>query len=365
MNVARHIASRGFSYYAFGMEMPGRKYQSASSHRYGFNGQEKDDEIAGSGNILTAEYWEYDARIGRRWNEDPVVFDWQSPYACFNNNPIYFSDPKGLEGEPPKKGDTKTNEDGTVNTYDGKDWQKTPVGEAQSPQHPIVLEDAVITCPDCVKSAPTSGPEKGQPAPPTDTPGNYTSEGIEIKDFSKGGRQYLDYHDFLAQPSISFLGTKWDINKNELSMDLELSHKFPNGAEPKVSLSTDGKYTTGINGATASSGGDVNFFELAGRSTNINQFAQINNGPQPVFLYPGLVLTVPTSTTIYTYIEKSTFKGLVKRVNLTVIKHTMYYNKNTGIVRSPSTVLIDTNYIKGRVALGMGKGKIKVSVGLE
>lgn len=37
-------------------------------YRYAFNGQERDDEIAGQGNIMTAEYWEYDARLGRRWN---------------------------------------------------------------------------------------------------------------------------------------------------------------------------------------------------------------------------------------------------------------------------------------------------------
>jgi hypothetical protein len=37
-------------------------------YRYGFNGQEKSDEIAGEGNHNTAEFWEYDTRTGRRWN---------------------------------------------------------------------------------------------------------------------------------------------------------------------------------------------------------------------------------------------------------------------------------------------------------
>ncbi|MFN6378635.1 MAG: hypothetical protein ACK4WD_05130 [Flavobacteriales bacterium] len=69
--------------------------------RYGFNSQEKTDEISGSGNHYTAEYWEYDSRLGRRWNLDPMFFKypWQSPYSAFNNNPIRFSDPLGLEGE--------------------------------------------------------------------------------------------------------------------------------------------------------------------------------------------------------------------------------------------------------------------------
>ncbi len=55
--------------------------------------------------LFTAEYWEYDSRVGRRWNNDPLVYEWQSPYACFNNNPICFADPTGLEGEDVKKGD--------------------------------------------------------------------------------------------------------------------------------------------------------------------------------------------------------------------------------------------------------------------
>ncbi len=69
----------------------------AGSYRYGMNGQEKDDEIVGSGNIYTAAFWEYDARIGRRWNLDPKPQISISDYACFANNPIWFTDPLGDE----------------------------------------------------------------------------------------------------------------------------------------------------------------------------------------------------------------------------------------------------------------------------
>jgi hypothetical protein len=31
-------------YYPFGMQMPGREYNTAGSYRYGFNGKEKDNE---------------------------------------------------------------------------------------------------------------------------------------------------------------------------------------------------------------------------------------------------------------------------------------------------------------------------------
>ena len=63
--------------------------------RYGFNGQDRLDEIHVS--HYSAEFWEYDGRIGRRWNIDPVVYSWQSGYAVFNNNPTYFRDPLGAE----------------------------------------------------------------------------------------------------------------------------------------------------------------------------------------------------------------------------------------------------------------------------
>lgn len=62
---------------------------------YGFNGQEKTDEISGEGNHNTAMFWEYDTRLGRRWNQDPKPNPSISNYAAFANNPIWFSDPLG------------------------------------------------------------------------------------------------------------------------------------------------------------------------------------------------------------------------------------------------------------------------------
>ena len=61
-------------------------------YRFAFNGQEKTDEIAGAGNHNTAEFWEYDTRIGRRWNLDPKPTFGISDYAAFLNSPIWFSD---------------------------------------------------------------------------------------------------------------------------------------------------------------------------------------------------------------------------------------------------------------------------------
>lgn len=91
---SRKTVEKWSNYTAFGAPMPGRKFNS-NTYKYGFNGQLKDDEVYGDGNLNTAEYWEYDTRLGRRWNIDPVVKYWQSNYECFSNNPIINVDPKG------------------------------------------------------------------------------------------------------------------------------------------------------------------------------------------------------------------------------------------------------------------------------
>jgi hypothetical protein len=44
-------------------------------------------------------FWEYDTRLGRRWNVDPIVKVWESGYATFFNSPISIIDPLGLTGE--------------------------------------------------------------------------------------------------------------------------------------------------------------------------------------------------------------------------------------------------------------------------
>lgn len=122
--------------------MPGRQF-NGNDYRYGMNGQEKDDEIFQG--AMTAEYWEYDSRLGRRWNRDPIIMPWESPYACFAGNPILYADPRGLsakEGEgdgnkgkdaafpsSPKDGQEHVSYDKEHNTnwgyvYDGskKEW---------------------------------------------------------------------------------------------------------------------------------------------------------------------------------------------------------------------------------------------------
>ncbi len=83
-----------FNYYPFGMEMPGRTFNN-DQYRFGFNGQERDNEVSGTGNINTAEYWEYDTRLGRRWDLDPKSTFGLSDFSVFGDNPILNIDPDG------------------------------------------------------------------------------------------------------------------------------------------------------------------------------------------------------------------------------------------------------------------------------
>jgi len=72
-------------------------FRSGSEYSFSFNGQERDDEIAGVGNIMTAEFWEYDTRLGRRWNLDPLAqkYPSYSAYTSVINNPILLIDRDG------------------------------------------------------------------------------------------------------------------------------------------------------------------------------------------------------------------------------------------------------------------------------
>ncbi|MFW5804538.1 MAG: hypothetical protein ACOCWG_04850 [bacterium] len=81
-------------YYVFGMPMHSRTF-TGNGYKFGFNGQEKEDDIYGEGNTYSAEYWMYDSRLGRRWNVDPVDQISISNYAVLSNSPVCMVDPLG------------------------------------------------------------------------------------------------------------------------------------------------------------------------------------------------------------------------------------------------------------------------------
>ena len=72
-----------------------RACEEGEDYRFGFNGQEKVNEIAGIGNHYTALHWEYDPRTARRWNLDPVPQISINDYSVLGLNPINNTDPLG------------------------------------------------------------------------------------------------------------------------------------------------------------------------------------------------------------------------------------------------------------------------------
>jgi hypothetical protein len=93
-NTLFSLDSIGYSYvtYTLSTSLYTRCGDPKDKYPFGFNGQMKMNEIAGVGNHNTALFWEYDTRLGRRWNIDPVKKEWESSYATFSSNPIWYSD---------------------------------------------------------------------------------------------------------------------------------------------------------------------------------------------------------------------------------------------------------------------------------
>ncbi len=69
------------------------------SYRYGFQGQEKDDEVKGDGNSVNYKYRMHDPRIGRFFAVDPLTskYPWYTPYQFSGNKVIAFRELEGLE----------------------------------------------------------------------------------------------------------------------------------------------------------------------------------------------------------------------------------------------------------------------------
>jgi RHS repeat-associated protein len=70
-----------------------------SAYLYGFNGQEKDNEIKGDGNQLDFKFRAYDPRLGRCFAVDPLTkkYPFYTPYQFAGNTPIEAKELEGLE----------------------------------------------------------------------------------------------------------------------------------------------------------------------------------------------------------------------------------------------------------------------------
>ncbi|WP_374672840.1 RHS repeat domain-containing protein [Flavobacterium sp. NRK F10] len=93
-NKSIHQGKNGFL--VFGSLIPDRNASSAA-YRYGFQGQEKDDEIKGEGNSYDFGARMLDPRVGRWFARDPqsINFPFESNYVYVSNNPLIYKDPTG------------------------------------------------------------------------------------------------------------------------------------------------------------------------------------------------------------------------------------------------------------------------------
>jgi len=94
--LAKLVSSSDYS--PFGVQLDGRTF-SSSDYRYGFQGQEMDDEIKGEGNSVNYKFRMHDPRVGRFFAVDPLAskYPHNSPYAFSENRVIDGLELEGLE----------------------------------------------------------------------------------------------------------------------------------------------------------------------------------------------------------------------------------------------------------------------------
>jgi len=75
-------------------------YGNENDYRYGFQGQEMDDEVKGKGNSVNYKYRMHDPRIGRFFARDPLApkYPWYTPYQFTGNKVIAYCRTRGVRG---------------------------------------------------------------------------------------------------------------------------------------------------------------------------------------------------------------------------------------------------------------------------
>ncbi len=127
-NFFEAVVIQATDYFPFGLEMPGRTFQAASTtaYRMGFNGKENDRNGSWSGTQLVQDYGMrlYNPAIGRFLSVDPLTasYPFFTPYQFAGNMPIIAVDIDGAE--PLRSNIIDIEQIGTYNVY----WQNFSKG---------------------------------------------------------------------------------------------------------------------------------------------------------------------------------------------------------------------------------------------
>jgi RHS repeat-associated protein len=123
-----------------------------SAYLYGFNGQEKDDEVAGGGNSYSFEYRVHDARLGRFLSVDPLAksYPWNSTYAFAENRVIDGVDLEGLE------------KNAVIRWYDNDKWVGSTMIEVPNDKKVDLNNNGTLIVNLNVNLKPTSDPSSVQ-----------------------------------------------------------------------------------------------------------------------------------------------------------------------------------------------------------
>jgi len=350
-------------YYSFGMPMPGRSYQSSNSYRYGMNGQEKDLEIFEG--AMTAEFWEYDSRIGRRWNQDPVVKPWESSYATFNNNPNVFADPSGLDGIDKGKGKGKKQklEGGEIpnggltinkpNENKPKSPPKSP-SEPMTPITPSMPNDNTAVVPPLIIN----------PNPSTTLP--------ETVDLDIYNNPQTTNFDMTAVSNFKATGTTFNNpwpGRNWMNL---ISFPKPNISVSLFGFSYDtdgnmgasaGKFSGGISNSGGVSGGYGSFSTSGNGSFNIGIFSTDKNAVHFMEIknsvIPGYSNSPMLHTIFWDVVYRQTMKMNMLNHNIKVYKSIQLPN---GQFLETGKIMTDTTDGSTQYKFGGGNGTFKLEV---
>lgn len=172
------------------MQIPGRFGNSGDSYRYGFQGQETDNEVKGMGNSVNYKFRMHDPRVGRFFAVDPLAYSYphNGPYNFSENKVIAWAELEGLEA--------------LYSLYSGELLDIKPMPQILKNGELVPQKTPVWTVDDDVKSF---DPEK-----PWESAKPLTYEvGRDTKRKGITGKSFIDEHPLKYDPSTGTGGSDY------------------------------------------------------------------------------------------------------------------------------------------------------------